>query len=247
MYQKAKDPRPHISVIIPAYNEEDRLGRTLAETSLFFSTKPYLSEIIVVDDGSTDKTTKLVMRAFNDKEMKKLQNIKPYLKRHAKNMGKGAAIGTGIKAASGTHVLLIDSDGATPISEFDKLYKEIHHSPVVIGSRDIGNEDRTLQSALRKIIGKSAKQITRILFGLPVRDTQCGFKLIESRIAKELAHGQKIHGFGYDVEYLAKAHKRGYAIKEVGVRWHDKAGGKVRPFQDSLATLIDLIKIKRAL
>lgn len=247
MHHKAQDLRPHISVIIPAYNEEDRLGRTLTETSLFFSTKSFISEIIVVDDGSSDRTAKLVMQSFNDKEVKKLRNIKPYLKRHAKNMGKGAAIGTGIKAASGTHVLLIDSDGATPISEFEKLYKEIDYAPIVIGSRDIGEEDRTLQNVLRKTIGKVAKQITKILFGLPVRDTQCGFKLIESRIAKELAHGQKIFGFGYDVEYLAKAHKKGYAIKEVGVRWHDKSGGKVKPFQDSLATLIDLLKIKKTL
>ncbi|MBU3668686.1 MAG: glycosyltransferase family 2 protein [Candidatus Taylorbacteria bacterium] len=236
---------PHMSVVIPAFNEEDRLGRTLTEASLFFSIKPYVTEIIVVDDGSKDKTIKLVMKAFNDREMRKLKNIKPYLKRHTFNQGKGAAVQTGIKAASGSHVLIIDADGATPISEFDKLYKEIHTHPIVIGSRDIGSEDRTLQGILRKVIGKTARMITKLLFNLPVSDTQCGFKIFETTLAKQLAEDQITKRFGFDVEYLVKAHKRGAHIKEVGIRWHDKAGGKVDPIKDSFRTLKELLKIKK--
>jgi dolichyl-phosphate beta-glucosyltransferase len=236
---------PKISVVIPAFNEEDRLGRTLTETALFFSSKPYLTEIIVVDDGSRDQTVKMVMRAFNDRDMKKLKNIRPYLKRHPKNKGKGAAVGTGIKAASGTHILFIDADGATPISEFDKLYREAGAYPIVIGSRDVGLEDRTLQGTLRKCIGKSAKLITKLMFNLPITDTQCGFKLFESRLAKLLADEQISHRFGFDVEYLVRAHKKGSPIKEVGVRWHDKEGGKVHPVKDSIRTFKELLHLRK--
>ncbi len=237
--------KPKVSVIIPAFNEEDRLGRTLTETALFISSKPYTTEIIVVDDGSSDNTIKMVMRVFNDRDTRKLKNIKPYLKRHTKNRGKGAAVGTGIKAASGTHILFIDADGSTPISEFDKLYREAGMYPVVIGSRDIGEEDRTPQGIIRKVIGKSAKLITKILFNLPVKDTQCGFKLFESKLAKDIAEGQILERFGFDVEYLVKAHKKGSPIKEVGVRWHDREGGKVHPLKDPLRTLKELLRLRK--
>ncbi len=237
--------KPKLSVVIPAFNEEDRLGRTLTETALFFSSKPYTTEILVVDDGSSDNTVKMVMRVFNDRDMKKLKNIRPYLKRHPRNYGKGRAVATGIKAASGAHILFIDADGATPISEFDKLYREAGMYPVVIGSRDVGNEDRTPQGSIRKIIGKSAKLITKAMFNLPVKDTQCGFKLFESKVAKDIAESQILDRFGFDVEYLVKAHKKGSPIKEVGVRWHDKEGGKVHPLRDPLRTFKELIKLRK--
>lgn len=236
--------KPYISIVIPAFNEEHRIYETLKETCLFFSLKNYPVELLLVDDGSNDNTEKVVSEFFKKNTQ---SNITYIYKKHDRNQGKGKAVQTGILAATGSYILLIDADGATPISEFDKLQAYITDYPIVIGSRDIGTDARTLQGTLRRLIGKSAKLITKLLFNLPVRDTQCGFKLLESKMAQNLATKQITERFGYDVEYLVRAQRDHILMKEVGIVWNDKAGGKVHPLRDSIRTCRELLRIKRVI
>jgi len=243
-------PTPYLSIVVPAYNEEERIGPTLSEAILYFSTKRFITEIIVVDDGSNDSTTRIVMRVFNDKDLRRHGNIRAYLKRHIENRGKGAAIKTGIQAASGRYILSIDADGSTPIAEFDALHAHAENYYIVVGSRDLGTHDkheRTQQKVIRDFVGRTGRLFTRVLFNLPVSDPFCGFKLIENRLAKELAEEQQMLGFGYDVEYLVRARRKGVDTKEVGVSWHHKQGGKLRLIQDSLKITSNLLKLHKQL
>ncbi len=237
--------KPYLSIVIPAYNEEDRLAPTLAEISLYFSRKDFTTEIIVIDDGSTDHTTQMVTQTFGNKDIRKYTNILPYLKKHGRNLGKGAAVRTGIMAASGTYVLLTDANSSTPISEFEKLYKHIDLYDIVIGSRSVQTAEYKPQYILKKVMNAFTFSVGKTLFKIPVFDILSDFRLIETKLAKEVVYEQHILRFGFDVEILVRARNKGVILKETPVMWHGKKDGKIRSIGESLRTILDLIRLRR--
>ncbi|MGB9677763.1 MAG: dolichyl-phosphate beta-glucosyltransferase, partial [Candidatus Ratteibacteria bacterium] len=191
-----------ISVIIPAYNEEKRILKTLKRVYNYFKSKNCNFEIIVVDDGSKDKTFDVVMNFANGrKEIKILK--------HEKNMGKGAAVKTGVLSATGDLVLFTDADLSTPIEEFEKLKKSIENGyDIAIGSRGLKESKIVIpQVWYRRIIGRIFPLLVRLIVINDFRDTQCGFKLFKNEVSKKIFKELKTDGFAFDVEVLARGKK----------------------------------------
>ena len=211
-----------LSVIIPAYNEEKRIAKTLEEVREYL--KNFDGELIVVDDGSTDGTS-----AFS--------NIS-----YPKNMGKGYAVKKGVERASGDLILFMDADNATPIREVEKLLK--FDSDIVIGSRYLHDSKIEKKQPLSRImIGRLGNWVIRLLVLDGIKDTQCGFKLFKKNVAKELFSELQTHRFGFDIEILGRAQKKGLTITEVPITWLHNDNSRVRPIRDAFKTLADLIKI----
>ena len=227
--------------MIPAYNEEKRLPATLDQVVHWLcARKPRLGEIIVVDDGSTDRTSTLVDEYAR-------QHAVVRLVRNPGNQGKGYSIRNGMLAACGDWVLYSDADLSTPIEEADKLYRAARekNASVAIGSRAL---DRSLvevhQPLFREYSGRFFNLVMRMLTGLPFNDTQCGFKLFEKNAAMSIFSRQLLNGFSFDVEDLYIARQCGIRVVEVPVRWANVEGSKVRLSQ-GLQSFGDLMAIRR--
>jgi len=225
-----------ISIVIPAYNEEKRIGRSIKQIVKYLDKKKYSYEIIVVDDGSIDNTIDVVKKASN----KNIRIIK-----NKKNMGKGYSVKTGILNAKYPLVLFSDSDLATPIEELDKFMEYIKSYDIVIASRNLKESNiKVKQPFYRQLMGKTFPLLVNLIALGGFRDTQCGFKLFKTGAAKRIVSLQTFNRFSFDVEILFIAKKLGYKIKEAPVVWIDKEGSKVSPIKDSLKMLIDLFKIR---
>ncbi len=226
-----------ISIIIPAFNEETRLPATLKEIRKFLTSKKIKAEVIVVDDGSTDNTVAAAVKL----KWPALKVIK-----NPKNMGKGFSVKNGIQHASGSIMLFTDADLSTPIKhliEFKK-YAETGYG-VVIASRDIpGSRVKVAQSHLRELGGKFFNLLVRLVAGLPLHDTQCGFKCFTRKAAAEIFSRQTINGFGFDVEVLYIAKKMGFKIMETPVEWTNSPATKVSFLKDSTRMFAELFKIR---
>ncbi len=228
------------SVVIPAFNEEDRLPQTLEKIDRFFLECEDLgrAEIVVVDDGSTDGTS-TVATTFETSSSAVIT-----LFRHPQNLGKGAAIRTGFGGSRGQWVLLSDADLAAPIEGIRRLIPASGHSSVVIGSRAL---DRSLvfdsQPRYRDLMGRTFNLIVRALLLPGIYDTQCGFKLFPGPTARALAEAQKIEGFAYDVELLAISRSWGLKIVEVAVPWGHVEASRVLAFRHSAQMFRDLLRI----
>lgn len=228
--------RCDISVIIPAYNEAERLGSTLERAVEYLSRQGVSYEVLVVDDGSRDRTVE-VAEAFAGRGVRVI--------RHERNRGKGAAIKTGLLASSGDRVLLSDADASTPITELEKLERWLPEAPVVLGSRAVPGADvRRHQPFYRELMGKTFNRIIRVLGVRGLNDTQCGFKLLEGDAARRIGAGLTIDGFAYDVELVWLARRHGYRVVEVGVVWVDSPDSRVDPVRSSLAMLRDVIRMR---
>jgi dolichyl-phosphate beta-glucosyltransferase len=233
---------PELSIVIPAYNEEQRLGRALERISDYFSMKPgglAGIEVIVVDDGSTDGT-RGVARSWADKL--------PFLRvlSNGENRGKGYSVRHGMLEARGRIVLFTDADLSAPISELEKLLAAIDAGhDVAIGSRAI---DRSLiarhQSRFREIAGIIFNRFVRLFTGLPFEDTQCGFKAFVRGQCRIIVEQQRIERFGFDPELLFLARRHGLRMAEVPVRWAHDPSTKVHLLRDSLLMFGDLIYIR---
>ena len=220
-----------VSIVIPAYNEEGRIKATLERCLKFLKSKKYSWELIVVDDGSKDKTAEIV------KSFKKIKLIS-----YKPNGGKGYAVKKGVLESKGDYVLFSDADLSAPIEELDKLMEFIDEYDIVIGSRGV-RESEANMVASRKLIGRAFNFTIKILTGLYFKDTQCGFKLFKRKAAQELFKKQTIMGWVFDVEILFLAKKKGYRIKEVGVKWEHKEHDKVSPASDSFNIIKEVLKI----
>lgn len=222
-------PSVEVSVVIPAYNEAMRIGRTLKRIQEFFAGRSY--EVIVVDDGSTDGTIK---------EVNSLQIPEVRIVSYTQNQGKGYAVKQGMLESKGKFILLTDADLSTPIEYFDQLFSHINEVPVVIGSRGMKESDVSNQ-VLRVWLGKTGNKLIQLI--LPgIKDTQCGFKLFEAEAAHNLFQRQRLKGFGFDFEILFIAQRQNLPIKEIPVKWVNALGSKVKP-RDYLFTLIELAKV----
>jgi dolichyl-phosphate beta-glucosyltransferase len=231
---------PMISVVIPAYNEENRIRLSLREACSFLDHTPLDYEMIVVDDGSSDRTSEIVSDIASD-----TPNLK--LMRYEKNRGKGYALRTGVLATKGDPVLVMDADLSTPMEEMFKLMPCLAEgrSHVAIGSRALALSDIIRkQPWWRRGMGKIFNQIVRVLVIDGISDTQCGFKLFAGNVARELFGRATVDRFAYDVEILALAVRKGYRIEEVPIRWVNSPESKVNPVKDSFRMLADILKIR---
>lgn len=227
-----------LSVIIPIYNEEARIEPTLEKLLSYFKHAKYSWEIILVNDGSSDQSEKIIR-----KDIKGFSNIS--LISYAKNQGKGYAVRQGVATAKGQYILFMDADMSTPIEEISKLLAEIDKYPIVIGSRYLSKDNITIkQPWIRRMISRLGNKIIKTLLKLPYQDTQCGFKLFESTAAKKIFSQAQINHWGFDIEILAIAKILGYQVKEVAVTWHNDARSKVRAGRDAWHTFQEVIKIK---
>ncbi|MFA6635523.1 MAG: dolichyl-phosphate beta-glucosyltransferase [Candidatus Omnitrophota bacterium] len=229
-----------LSVIVPAYNEEKRIGRTLSLISDYLKDKDFGYEVIVVDDGSGDMTV-------NEVETSKLfrgNNLK--LIKNGVNRGKGFSVKRGILESVGEYVLICDADMSTPIPEVEKLLVYMPQgNDIVLGSRSIKGADiRVAQPFQRRIMGKTFNLLVKMFLFRGINDTQCGFKLCRGDLARRLAEKMRIDGFSFDVEILYLALRSGYTIKEVGVVWINSADSRVHPVFSSLQMMRDILRIK---
>lgn len=233
-----------VSVVIPAFNEEHRLGASLNQIRQYFQELQTDYELIVVDDGSSDATLRV---AYDfSREYSLGDRIK--LLANSRNRGKGFSVRRGMLAGCGALALMTDSDLSTPIEEFEKLRREMTPGPcdVAFGSRDLpGSMIDLHQSWFREHAGKGFNRAVRILTGLPFKDTQCGFKLFRMAACRPLFELQRIENFAFDVELLFIARRWGLVMKEIPVRWHHSPGTKVRFSTDAPRMLLDLFRIRR--
>ena len=229
-----------ISIVIPAYNEEARLPATLASVVEYLRNRAYtFTEVVVVDDGSSDGTAEIVERfGAEHSEVRLLRN--------PGNRGKGYSVRHGVLEARGEWVLFSDADLSAPIEELDTLAAAARErqASIVIGSRAINRKLIGVhQSYFRENAGRVFNLCMRLLVGLPFRDTQCGFKLMEAHAAHEIFARQRIDGFGFDVEALFIGRKLGCRAVEVPVRWNHVEGTKVGMLL-GLNAFLDLARVR---
>jgi dolichyl-phosphate beta-glucosyltransferase len=232
-----------VSIIIPAYNEEARLGETLHQIIDYLRSAGSTSEVIVVDDGSTDATSQVAEEAF-----RAAGPIAARVIRNQPNRGKGHAVRTGLLAALAPVAVFSDADLSTPITELPKVIGPIQAGTfdVVFGSRAL---DRTLigvhQTWRREQGGRVYNALVRIATGLPFSDTQCGFKAFRMPFCRSIVEEAEIDGFGFDVELIYLAHLAGMRISEVPVRWSHCDGSKISFLSDSLRMLREVVGMRR--
>ncbi|MDP3953660.1 MAG: glycosyltransferase family 2 protein [bacterium] len=216
--------KPLLSVIIPAYNEADRLPLTLVDIDRHLSTRKYTYEILVVDDGSKDGTAEVAK-----KFIKLIPNLR--VTGYEQNQGKGAAVRAGMLEARGKYRLFTDSDNSTSIDHFDKMLPFLREGyDIVIGSRDVqGAQMHPPQSLLKRILGNLGNLYVQLLLLPGIRDTQCGFKVFTEEAAERIFVLQRIKRWGFDVEALALGKRMGYRIKEIPAYWVNDADSRVKP------------------
>ena len=230
----------HLSLIIPAYNEEKRLPRTLTEVNSYLRTRDYDYEILVVNDGSGDKTVEIA------------KNLIPGIKNlrvtgYNRNQGKGYAVRFGMMEAKGDFRLFSDADNSTSVDQVEKMWPEIEKgADIVIGSRDIKGAvlDPPQPWIRQMLLGEGFKLFRKLVLGLwKIEDTQCGFKCFSKEAAENIFPKCRISRFAFDPEILIIAEKMGYEIKEIPVYWKNDLESKVK-FKSILKIALDLFVIK---
>jgi glycosyltransferase involved in cell wall biosynthesis len=234
---------PPFSLVIPAFNEAERIGQTLRATLGYLETTSPQSELIVVNDGSTDATSEIVRDVFAART-----GVSARLLEHSPNRGKGAAVRQGLLAATTPIGLFSDADLSTPIEEAPKLIE-----PIASGELDVAFGSRALDRSLignhqpwrREQGGRVFNLIVRFATGLPYWDTQCGFKAFRLDVFRPLLKRAKTDGFGFDVELLHLARQANLRMKEIPVRWNHVEGSKVSFFRDSLRMLREIAALRK--
>ena len=229
----------YLSIVIPAYNEEKRIGGTLEKIMGYLDTKDFKSEIIVVNDGSTDSTIDVAKK--HERLMYQLTIVE-----NETTMGKGYSIRRGMLESKGDFVLFTDADLSTPISEIEKLFFWLGNGyDAAIGSRGLRESQIEIhQPFIRRSMGKVFNKIMSLIVFTGFKDTQCGFKCFKRYVVETVFTKQKIKGFAFDVEILLIARQQGFRIKEVPVRWLNSPYSKVHIIKDSLHMLYDLFRMK---
>jgi dolichyl-phosphate beta-glucosyltransferase len=225
-------------VVIPAYNEQDRIGETLTAILGYVDANRIRAEVLVVDDGSTDRTSDVVTEILGRQHGRVLRNVE--------NRGKGYSVRRGITEARGRWVLMCDADQSTPIEEHAR-FAEIARDrdlDIVIGSRGLPDSNvEVRQNALRESLGKTFNFIVRSLTGLRLQDTQCGFKLMDRTRVMPIVERSIIDGFAFDVELLCVATRFGLSIAEVPVTWRNSPASTVNVFTASPSMLIETLRV----
>jgi len=229
---------PALSIIIPVYNEARRLPRSLDSIHAYLAARRMDAEVIVVDDGSTDATVQIV-------EERRASWAALRLVSNGRNRGKGFSVRHGMLEARGEVALFTDTDLSAPIEEADKLLAALAGHDVAIGSRAV---DRSLievrESWLRERLGICFNLAVRLLTGLPLADTQCGFKAVRRARARIVFEQQRLEGFGFDPEILFLAQRHGLTIAEIPVRWAHDPHTKVRVWRHGMGMVTDLFVLR---
>jgi dolichyl-phosphate beta-glucosyltransferase len=215
--------QPFLSVIIPAYKEGERIGRNLLEIDKHLKGKNFTYEILIIVDGSPDNTAE-ISRNYA------LQVPCVTVIENPENHGKGYVVRQGLLAAKGEYRLFLDADGSTSITHLDAFMTQFEAGyDVVIGSRDIeGSFIQVHQPKHREVMGNMGNILIRIVLGLwSYPDTQCGFKMLNAKASKEVASRMVVDRFGFDFELIAIAHKLGFKVKQMPVRWMNEEGSTV--------------------
>jgi glycosyltransferase involved in cell wall biosynthesis len=228
---------PLLTIIVPAYNEEQRLPGSLAQIAEFVAAQPYEIELIVVDNNSRDRTAAIV-RAFAADH--------PYTRLiHEKRQGKGSAVRAGIFAGRGEYLFICDSDLSMPIAEVSKfLPPEREGYDVAIASREAPGARRYHEPQYRHLMGRVFNLIVQIVAVPGIRDTQCGFKCFRREVGHDIFACQTMNGFGFDVEILFTARRRGFDIIEVPVNWYYDPGSSVNILRDPFRMVREVLQVR---
>lgn len=229
---------PFLSIVIPAHNEENRLPNTLEQISNFLQKQAFTWEVIVVENGSSDRTYEIA-KTFSEQN----QNL-IVIKNVAR--GKGLAIQRGVREASGTYIFLCDADLSMPIEEITKfLPPQLQNIDIAIASREAPGAVRYEEPYYRHFTGRVFNTLIRLLVLPGLQDTQCGFKCLRAEVAREILPYQTLTGWAFDVEMLYIARHRGYTVVEIPIHWYYNADSKISVVRDSLRMFLDLLLIRR--
>ena len=228
---------PLLSVVIPAFNESDRIVPTLDKIAAYLERQTFSWEVLVVDDGSVDDTSNLVKRWAGDRE-----NVRLLAREH---FGKGWAVRAGMLEAKGHYRFMCDADLAMPIEWVDAFLQRMEAGVgIVIGSREAEGARRYDEPGYRHIMGRVFNRVVRLMAVKGIEDTQCGFKCFREDAASDLFRRQRIRGMGFDAEILYLAQKKGYTIEEMPVDWYFQTVSKVRPVADTIDMFKDTVLIR---
>ena len=232
-----------LSIVVPAYEEEERLGESIRKILSYVGDKGIAAELIVVDDGSRDRTADVAKQVCSE-----FENLETKVIRYELNRGKGFAVKTGLLAASADIALFSDADLSTPIEELHKLI-----DPIAAGECDVAFGSRALDRSLigthqpwrREQGGKVFNLVVRLMTGMPFWDTQCGFKAFDLVEFRPLLNVMKIDRFGFDVEFLYVARLHGLRLQEIPVRWNNDERSKVSVIRDSIRMFDEVRQIRK--
>ncbi|MCB1270101.1 MAG: glycosyltransferase [Microthrixaceae bacterium] len=230
------DP-PDLSIVVPAFNEAERLPETIATLLGLLDARAGRSQLVVVDDGSSDATAALAADLLGDRSDCSLVAL-------GRHRGKGAAVRAGILVSSCDRVVFMDADLATDLEDLDRVLAALDHADVVLGSRRVQGsrvEGQTLTAALAH---RGFAGLARLVTGVPVEDFQCGFKAFRAPVAKVVFEQVREPGYAFDVEVLLVVHRMGLRIVEVPVRWRAMGGSHIRLVADSVSMLVSLARIR---
>jgi dolichyl-phosphate beta-glucosyltransferase len=230
---------PQYSIIIPAYNEGERIASTLERVLRYAAEQRWNAEVIVVDDGSSDSTTGIVREHMQ-------KNSAVQLLQNPGNRGKGYSVRNGMLHAKGKVLLFSDADLSSPIEEADKLFGAIASgADVAIGSRWLKTELQTRRQPMhRQLFGRIFNLLLRLVLGLNYKDTQCGFKAFSRRSVDVLFHLQQIERWGFDPELLFLARRFGFKVAEVPVSWAHREGTRLSPLRDGIRMFGEMLRIR---
>jgi len=229
--------QPLLSIVIPAYNEEHRLPNTLDQVFSFLSKQSYTAEVIVVENGSRDRTLEIA-RSYAQRfsQLRVLQLA---------DRGKGRAVQHGMLQASGEFCFMCDADLSMPVEDINRFIPPaLTDFDIAIASREAHGAVRYNEPAFRHLVGRIFNSMIRVLALPQLNDTQCGFKCFRSSVVQDLFNQQTLPGWSFDVEVLFIARLRGYRIEEVPIRWYFNPDSKIRVLKDSLRMAIDLLTIR---
>jgi dolichyl-phosphate beta-glucosyltransferase len=230
-------PLPLLSIIIPAHNEENRLPRTLEQVSDFLAQQSYGAEVLVVENGSSDRTAE-VSEAFASK-YKNMHVIR------IAERGKGLAVRHGMLAARGQYRFMCDADLSMPIGEVNKfLPPALRAFDIAIGSREVKGARRYDEPFHRHFGGRFVNLMIRFFILPQLQDTQCGFKCFRAEVAEDLFRRQTLDGWSFDIELMFIAYRRGYRVTEIPINWYYRSESKVSALRDAMRMIGDIFRIR---
>ena len=226
-----------LSIVVPAYNEERRLPTAIRMLTEFLDTHTFATEVLLVENGSRDRTPQLADAAAQaDRRFRALHIALP---------GKGRAVRAGMLESRGAVVAFCDADFSMPVEELCRLYDEVlAGTAVAVGSREVSGAQRIGEPLRRHVMGRVFNFLVRLIAVPGLADTQCGFKAFRRGVAQDLFRRQLLNGWAFDVEVLFLAARRGYSIREVPITWRYDASSRVNPVRDTMAMLRELLVIR---
>ena len=228
---------PFLSIVMPAHNEENRLARALGQAFAFLDNQNYISEVLVVENGSSDRTLEVAQKFTS--------NFPTLRVLHEDLPGKGRAIRRGMLEAYGEHCFFADVDFSMPVEEITRFLPPACNYDIAIASREAPGSIRYEEPSYRHFTGRVFNFFIRTLVLPGLQDTQCGFKCFNASAAKDIFRFQTLPGWSFDVELLVIARRRGYTIAEIGIPWYYNPGSKVNILHDSWRMFFDLLTIRR--